>query len=112
MKSEPTRHNVGRIVYDPDSETVYSLEVLAELAGVDTHTVLHYHELGVISPATEALEFDTADLRHLRRIDYLRNAHQLNDSSLIFISDLLLEVERLRQQLQHSQGACWHGCCG
>jgi DNA-binding transcriptional MerR regulator len=89
---------------DPDSEAVYSLELMAELAGVDTQTVLHYHELGVISPATEALEFDTDNLHQLRRIEYLRHAHQLNDSSLKLIANLLLEVERLRQQLRHNQG--------
>jgi len=100
MKPQPSQQDEARTVYDPDCESFYSLEVMAELAGVDTHAVLHYHELGIISPVTDALEFDTESLRQLRRIEHLRLAHQLNDDCLIFISDLLHEVERLRQQLR------------
>ncbi|MEO0017081.1 MAG: MerR family regulatory protein [Verrucomicrobiota bacterium] len=109
MKPELSQQSVDGPVYDPDCETVYSIEVMAELAGVDAQTVLHYHELGVISPATAGLEFDTDGLRRLRRIEYLRHVHQLNDSNLKFISDLLLEVERLREQLRQSQSLRWHG---
>ncbi len=109
MKPKLSKQNVACTVYDPDSETVYSLEVMAELAGVDTQTVLHYHELGILSSNTEALEFDIDGLRQLRRIEYLRYTHQLNDSNLKFISDLLLEVERLREQLRQSQSLRWPG---
>ena len=100
MKPEPPKQHESRAVYDPDCESYYSLEVMAELAGVNTQAVLHYHELGIISPGTDALEFDTEGLRQLRRIEHLRLAHQLNDDCLMFISDLLHEVERLRQQLR------------
>ena len=100
MKPEPSQQDASRAVYDPDCEACYSLEVMAELAGVNSQAVLHYHELGIISPVTDALEFDTEELRHLRRIEHLRVAHQLNDDCLIFISDLLQEIERLRQQLR------------
>lgn len=100
MKPEPSRQDESRAVCDPDCESCYSLEVMAALAGMDTHAVLRYHELGIISPVTDALEFDTEGLRHLRRIEHLRLAHQLNDDCLLFISDLLHEIERLRQRVR------------
>lgn len=101
MKPELSNQADGLTVYEPECEAVYSLEVIAELAGVSTQTVLHYHAMGVISPATQALEFDTECLRHLRRIEHLRHAYELNDESLLFISNLLQEVEHLRQELRH-----------
>ena len=87
-------------MYDPESETVYSLEVVAELAGLTIQTVLHYHEIGVISPATQALEFDTEGLRQLRRIEHIRRAHELSDSGLRFVLKLLREVEQLQLELR------------
>lgn len=100
MKPEPSQQNEEHTVYDPEGDAVYSLEVIAELAGVSTQTVLHYREIGVISPATAALEFDAEGLRQLRRIEHLRHAHKLSDSGLRFVSNLLREVEQLRQQLR------------
>jgi len=100
MKPEDSQQDDSRMVYEPECETVYSLEVVAELAGVSTQTVLHYHEIGVISTATEALEFDTEGLRQLRRIEHLRHAHRLSDSGLRFVLNLLREVEQLRQELR------------
>jgi DNA-binding transcriptional MerR regulator len=82
------------------SEMVYSVEIIAELAGISPKTVLRYHELGVISSATENLEFDTEGLRKLRRAEHLRTTHELTESGLKFISDLLTEVEQLRHELR------------
>jgi DNA-binding transcriptional MerR regulator len=101
MKPELSNQADGFTVYDPECETVYSLEVIAELAGVSTQTVLHYHAMGVIAPVTQAPAFDAECLRHLRRIEHLRHAYELNDNSLLFISNLLQEVEHLRQELRH-----------
>ncbi len=86
-----------------DTELFYSVEIIAELAGISSQTVLHYREIGVISPATDDLQFDTQGLRRLRRIEHLRSAHELTDSGLKFISDLLSEVEQLRHELRQSR---------
>ena len=100
MKSANCPAAESGTVYDPESETVYSLEVVAELAGLTIQTVLHYHEIGVISPATQALEFDTEGLRQLRRIEHIRRAHELSDSGLRFVLKLLREVEQLQLELR------------
>ena len=93
MKPEPSE-------IPDDTELVYSVEIIAEMGGVSPQTVLHYYELGIISPVTDDRRFDTEGLRQLRRIEHLRHAHELTDSGLKFISDLLEEVEELRQELR------------
>ena len=100
MKPAIPQSSAGSTVYDPEGETAYSLDVVAELVGVSIQAVLHYHEIGVIAPATEALEFDTECLRHLRRIEHLRRAHELSDSGLSFVSNLLHEIDQLRHELR------------
>ena len=87
-----------------ETETRYSLEVIAELTGVDTATILHYREAGFIppaerSPASQAI-FDQEDLRQVRRIEHLRANCAVNDQGLRLILNLLDEVESLRQQVR------------
>lgn len=84
-----------------EMESTYSVEVVAELAGVDTRTVIHYHELGVVTSVSEAMEFDSEGLRQLCRLEQLRQSHELTDSGLQLIADLLEEVELLRQERRH-----------
>ncbi len=85
-------HPIGEI------ESSYSVEVIAEMAGVDTRTVLHYHEIGVIAPVSDAMEFDEIGLRHLCRLEQLRQSHGLSDSGLKLIAELLAEIELLREE--------------
>ena len=85
-------HPLGEI------ESSYSVEVIAELAGVDTRTVLHYHEIGVISPVSDDMEFDEKGLRHLCRLEQLRESHNLSDGGLKLIAELLEEIELLREE--------------
>lgn len=102
MNSEIPPHDDDVPVIDPECDTVYSLEVFAGLAGVDTQVVLHYQELGLLSPvahdAAEGALFDSECLRLLRRIEHLRCTCELNDAALRMILRLLDEVERLRQE--------------
>lgn len=89
-------------VYGEESDVTYSIEMIAELAGVDSRTVLHYQESGFIRPVTtpdeeQAPLFDDECLRELRRIEHLRSTCAVNDAGLKLILDLLHEVEILRQ---------------
>ena len=86
-----------------DSELFYSVEIIAELAGITPRAVLRYQELGVISPANDGLQFDNEGLRQLRRIEHLRSTHELTESGLKFISDLLAELEQLQRQLRQTR---------
>ena len=100
MNPDNPQEAESRTVCDPECETVYSLEVVAELAGLSIQTVLHYHEIGVISSATEELEFNTEGLRQLRRIEHLRQGYELSESGLRLVLDLLHQVEQLHQELR------------
>lgn len=82
--------------------TFFSVELIAELAGVDTTTVLTYQAQGYIRPvesdAARGLEFDTECLRQLRRIEHLRVTCGVNETGLRLLLNLLEEVEKLREE--------------
>jgi DNA-binding transcriptional MerR regulator len=102
MNSDPSPSSRDLPVYDEETDTYYSIEVIANLAGVNPQTVLHYQEQGFIRPATrdagEAALFDVECLRQLRRIEHLRATCEMNDAGLKLILDLLHEIECLREE--------------
>ena len=87
-------------VFECETDTRYTVETVAELAGVSVKTVLHYQEIGVIPPVSRQQEFNTETLRQLRRIESLRSTHELGDSGLKLIAELLGEIEGLRHRLR------------
>ena len=89
-------------VYGEESDVTYTIEMIAELADVDSRTILRYQESGFIRPINlpgkeEPLLFDNECLRMLRRIEHLRSTYAVNEAGLKLILDLLREVEILRQ---------------
>jgi len=73
----------------------YTLEILAETTGVSTQTIVQYQEHGIIHP-----EYDDETVRKLRRIEALRDSCEMNLSGLKLLTQLLEEVEQLRQELR------------
>lgn len=102
MSPNPSQNPADLPDFDDESGTCYSLDVIAELAGVDTRTVLLYQKKGFLSPVSGDEErmatFDTEALRQLRRIEHLRNTCVMNETGLRLMLDLLREVEYLRQE--------------
>ncbi len=102
MTTDPSSVSPDSPVYEAESDTCYSIEVIAQLAGVNPQTVLSYQEQGFISAAArddgEAPLFDVECLRQLRRIEHLRATCEMNDTGLRLILDLLHETECLRQE--------------
>lgn len=102
MNTDATSAATDLPVYGEESDTYYTLEVFAELAGVDAGTVLHYQEQGFLHPAShvaaEAAAFDAECLRQLRRIEHLRATCGMNEAGLKLMLNLLEEVERLREE--------------
>jgi DNA-binding transcriptional MerR regulator len=76
-------------------EVSYSLEIVSELTGVSTQTIVQYQEHGLIQPA-----LDDETIRALRRIEHLRETCEMNLSGLKLLTQLLEEVERLRSELR------------
>jgi DNA-binding transcriptional MerR regulator len=73
----------------------YSLEILAETTGVSTQMIVQYQEHGIIHP-----DFDDDTVRTLRRIEALRETCEMNLRGLKLLTQLLDEVEQLRQELR------------
>lgn len=100
--SDPTQAKAGPPVYEVEIGVWYSLEMIAELAGVEESTVMRYRECGFLRPVPGAAEagerFDEECLRQLRRIEHLRRECALNETGLRMILELLEEVEFLRQE--------------
>lgn len=76
----------------------YTLEVLAEITGIETTTLIQYQEHGIIRPA-----FDDETVRRLRRAEHLRETCEMNLEGLKLLTHLLEEVEQLREQLRQHQ---------
>ena len=79
------------------SPQTYTLEILAEPTGVSTQTIVQYQEHGLIRP-----EYDDDTLRALRRIQHLRETCEVNLNGLKLLTQLLDEVEQLRDELRRA----------
>jgi DNA-binding transcriptional MerR regulator len=83
-------------LYEPDDQATYSLEMVAEITGVSSQTILYYQEQGLLrSP-----QYDDESLHTLRRIDYLRSTCEANLTGLKLMLDLLDQVEHLQAELR------------
>lgn len=87
--------------FEPETGASYTLEILSEMTGLSTKTILHYQEHGLVNPMPgDAPRFGDEALLALRRIEYLRNTCEVNLAGLKLLKDLLDEVERLRAELR------------
>ena len=85
---------------NPDRSTGYTLEILAEITGVSTTTILRYQEHGLIHPVSNGEpHFDDEAVRALLRIEHLRDTCEMNLAGLKLLASLLEEVEKLRAEL-------------
>jgi DNA-binding transcriptional MerR regulator len=89
-------------VSDEATDTIYSLEIIAELAGVEPRTILQYQEIGLLPPESAAT-FNDDHLHRLRRIEHLRATCEMNTTGLKLMLQLLDEVERLQQERRRWQ---------
>ncbi len=91
-------------VIDLDPDAMYSLEVIADLTGVASQTILLYQEQGLLATVPSGPQqtrgFDDEALRTLRRIEYLRSTYGMNLSGIKLMLDLMNEVERLQHDLR------------
>ena len=85
---------------DPDEPTTYALDIVAELTGVSSQTILHYQDQGLIRPAASTGRFDDETVHTLRRIEHLRQTSEANLTGIKLILELLDEVERLKAALR------------
>lgn len=77
------------------TESAYSLEMLAEVTGVSTQTIVEYQSCGLIPP-----DFDDETVRLLRRMEHLRETCGMNLRGLKLMEALMAELECLRAELR------------
>ena len=90
--------------FEPAVEDVYSIETVVQITQTPRHQIAVYCRHGLISPVTaperEGWWFDDEAIRALRRIERLRVDYDMNLAGLRVISELLREVERLREEVR------------
>jgi DNA-binding transcriptional MerR regulator len=99
--SQPTEPDLP--LHEPEEHAAYSIEIAARLAGVNTETILHYQEQGLIrtsSADSDKPQLDDEALRTLRQIEHLRETCKVNDNGLRLILGLMDELEHLRRHLR------------
>ncbi len=82
---------------EPDLDATYTLEVVAEMTGVSTQTIVHYQEQGLLPASSKQALVDEEVLRTLRRIEHLRTSYEMNLAGLKLMLELMDEVERLQR---------------
>lgn len=73
----------------------YSLEVLSEITGISRQSIVQYQEHGLI-PASA----DDDTVRHLRRMEHLRESYHMNLGGVKLIDSLLDQLDELRTELR------------
>lgn len=100
MTSSSESASGGPPMVETAEGVVYTLEIVAELAGLPSQTILEYQEQGLISPAADAGGFDEEALRRLRRIEHLRLNYGMTLPGLRLALEMLDEIEHLRACLR------------
>jgi MerR family transcriptional regulator/heat shock protein HspR len=104
MNTPMQNHSNDLPLFEPDPEAAYTLEIVTELTGISSKTILHYQEHGLISSVedndVDVEHFDDEALRRLSRIEHLRTNCEMNEAGLKLMLNLLDEVERLREDLR------------
>jgi DNA-binding transcriptional MerR regulator len=102
MNIAPHQSSHDLPIYGEEIHIRYSIEVIAELTGIEPQTILEYQAKGFIRATASGTEnealFDVESLRQLRRIEHLRRTYEVNDVGLKLILGLLHETECLREE--------------
>jgi len=90
-------------LFDPPADALYSIETMAQLAGVPPRTILIYCKRRLISPVIDAADrgysFDREAIRTVRRIEALRAICGDDLAGIKIILELTSELERLHRRL-------------
>ena len=90
-------------VWEPEGNALYTLEHVAQFAGLPRRHIVLYARHGFVAPAIEPGEgwyFSAEAIRTLRRIARLRSSHGLELSGVRLVLDLMNEIDRLRVELR------------
>lgn len=108
MSDNPIRPSPLPEVFQPRPETLYPLETIAHLAGVERRTVLVYCRHGMIHAIhrdpDDAGCFTDEAVHTIRRIEQLRATHDINLTGVRIILELIQRVDQLEDELRFLRG--------
>ena len=91
-------------IFHPRPDTVYPLETIARLAGVERRTVLIYCRHGMLRPVQQGPEeswmFADEDVRVIRQIERLRTSHDINLPGIRIILELSERITELEREVR------------
>jgi DNA-binding transcriptional MerR regulator len=90
-------------LFEPNPDTLYTIDLTARLADVPRHTILVYCKHGLVAPVMDeqgAYFFNDDSIRVLRQVEHLRVTCGLNLAGIKVALDLLHEVERLQSEVR------------
>jgi DNA-binding transcriptional MerR regulator len=93
--------------FEPDPETIYSIEITERLTQIPRRTIAIYVRHRLVSPVVEpggGLFFDEEAVRMLRRIEQLRTNYGVNLPGIKVIVRLLEEVEQRQAESRFRRG--------
>jgi DNA-binding transcriptional MerR regulator len=101
MKPPADQNSGDPPLIEPNLDATYTIDLVAELTGVSSQTILFYHEQGLVPttsvPSGDERRFDDESLRAIRRLEHLRTELELKEPALKLMVNLLGEIERLRE---------------
>ena len=86
-----------------DHETVYAMEVAAEMSGVTREVLLSYCEMGLVSVVTDPTDapgLNDEGVHWVRKMEQMRQTCALNPTALRLMAQLMREVETLQAELR------------
>ena len=91
-------------LWEPEPDVLYTLDRVAQIAGLPRRLIVLYARHGLITPACaphdEGWYFTAATIHTLRNIENLRTLHHLDLPTLRLVFGLMRELERLRRDLR------------
>jgi DNA-binding transcriptional MerR regulator len=95
--------------WEPEPDVLYTLDRVAQFAGLPRRHIVLYARHGLIAPAVtppdEGWYFTAEAIHPLRRIANLQERHRLDLHSVRLVLGLMWEIERLREELLSSRGS-------
>lgn len=92
------------VLFQPDSQSRYTLETVARLAHVSRHRVAVYCKYGVVVPAADPTEqgwsFDASAIRTVRQLEQFRTRFGVNPVGARLLLGMTREIDELRRELR------------
>ena len=93
-------------LFEPEANTVYSIEAAGHIAQVPRRTILVYCKHGLVSPVSNphrnGYYFNEEGIRTLRHIEYLRANHGINIIGIKIMLHLMKEMEYMRSRVRQT----------